>query len=236
MHALVREELAPAGRVPVVLVHGAAVSSRHMAETAKALATHFPVYAPDFPGHGDSENPPRVLDAAGLAVSIAAWMRAAGIPRAHLVGNSFGCQVIAEVAVREPELVDRIVLQGPTVDPRAHGPPQILRWFVNSVREGMTQPNATFGQWAKAGPRVFVRTLLFMDRHRIEQLLPRVEAPTLVVRGSCDPIVPQRWAEEAARLLPNGRLEVIDGETHTIVLSAPHRLARVAVPFLRAGG
>ena len=236
MHALVREELAPAGRLPVVLVHGAAVSSRHMAETAKALATHFPVYAPDFPGHGDSETPPRVLDAAGLAESVAAWLTAAAIPRAHLLGNSFGCQVIAELAVRHPELVDRVVLQGPTVDPHAHGPPQIARWLVNSVREGMTQPNATFGQWAKAGPRVFMRTLLFMDRHRIEHLLPRVQAPTLVVRGSRDPIIPQRWAEEATRLLPNGRLEVIEGETHTIVLSAPHRLARVVVPFLREQG
>ena len=127
----------------------------------------------------------------------------------------------------------RIVLQGPTVDPQAHGLPRLRRWFVNSVREGMTQPNETFGQWAKAGPRVFVRTLLFMDRHRIEEVLPGVRAATLVVRGSRDPIVPQRWAEEAARLLPDGRLEVIDGETHTIVLSAPQRLVRVAVPFLR---
>jgi 2-hydroxy-6-oxonona-2,4-dienedioate hydrolase len=233
MHALVREDLAPPCRLPVVLVHGAAVSSRHMAETAKALATHFPVYAPDFPGHGESENPPRVLDARGLAESTAAWIAATGITRAHLLGNSFGCQVIAELAVRHPDLVDRIVLQGPTVDPQAHGPPQIARWFVNSLREGMTQPNATFGQWAKAGPRVFVRTLLFMDRHRIERALPHVQAPTLIIRGSRDPIIPQRWAEEATRMLPDGRLEVIEGETHTIVLSAPQRLVRVVVPFLR---
>jgi len=232
MHALAQEQLAPAGRLPLVLVHGAAVSSRHMAETAKALATDFPVYAPDFPGHGDSENPPRVLDAPGLAGYVADWMGSNGISRAHLLGNSFGCQVIAELAVRHPELVDRIVLQGPTVDPSAHGPPQLARWFLNSVREGMTQPNATFGQWGKAGPRVFVRTLLSMDRHRIEQALPQIQAPALVVRGSRDPIVPQRWAEEAARLLPDGRLEVIDGETHTIVLSAPQRLAQVVLPFL----
>jgi 2-hydroxy-6-oxonona-2,4-dienedioate hydrolase len=233
MHALVREELAPAGRLPVVLVHGAAVSSRHMAETAKAFASHFPVYAPDFPGHGDSQNPRRVLDATGLADNLAAWMGASGIPRAHLLGNSFGCQVIAELAARRPELVERVVLQGPTVDPLAHGLPQLRRWFVNSVREGMTQPNATFGQWAKAGPRVFARTLRFMDRHRIEEVLPQVRAPALVVRGSRDPIIPQRWAEEATRLLPDGRLEVIEGETHTIVLAAPQRLVRVVVPFLR---
>ncbi len=207
-----------------------------MAKTAEALATHFPVYAPDFPGHGDSADPPRVLDAGGLADSVAAWMAAARIERAHLLGNSFGCQVIAELAARRPELVERVVLQGPTVDPEAHGLPQLRRWFVNSVREGMTQPNSTFGQWAKAGPRVFVRTLRFMDQHRIERVLPHVRAPALVVRGSRDPIVPQHWAEAATRLLPDARLEVIEGETHTIVLSAPERLVRVVVPFLRESG
>jgi pimeloyl-ACP methyl ester carboxylesterase len=71
-----------------------------------------------------------------------------------------------------------------------------------------------------------------MDQHRIENVLPKVQAPTLVGRGSRDPIIPQRWAEEATRLLPNGRLEVIEGETHTIVLAAPQRLVRVVVPFL----
>lgn len=37
-----------------------------------------------------------------------------------------------------------------------------------------------------------------MDRHRIEEVLPRIQAPTLVVRGPRDPIIPPRWAEEAA--------------------------------------
>ena len=218
--------------LPLVLAHGAAVSSRHMARAAEALAADFRVLVPDYPGHGRSDNPPRVLDAPGLAESTAAWMRAAGLTRAHLLGNSFGCQVIAELAARQPDRVDRLVLQGPTVDPSAHGLRQLGRWFVNARREGATQPQETFAQWGQAGPRVFWRTLRSMDAHRVERTLPLVQAPTLVVRGSRDPIVPQRWAEEAAELLPDGRLAVIEGETHTIVLSAPEKLAATVRPFL----
>jgi 2-hydroxy-6-oxonona-2,4-dienedioate hydrolase len=235
IHALERTDLAPPGRTPIVLAHGAAVSSRHMERAAQALAASFPVYVPDYPGHGRSQNPPHVLDAAGLADFLAAWCRTAGLDRVHLLGNSFGCQVIAELAARRSELVERVVLQGPTVDAHAHGVRQVGRWFVNSKREGMTQPNETFGQWARAGPRVFVQTLLAMDRHRIEQALPRVRVPALVVRGSRDAIVPQHWAEEVTELLPDGRLTVIPGETHTIVLSAPEKLAAVVEPFLDTG-
>ena len=59
--------------------------------------------------------------------------------------------------------------------------------------------------------------------------------PTLVVRGSRDQIVPQRWAEEAARLLPMGRLVVIPGAAHTANYSAPMELAHVTRAFLSEG-
>ena len=52
------------------------------------------------------------------------------------------------------------------------------------------------------------------------------------MRGSNDPIVPQRWAEEATRLLPQGRLAVVPGAFHTVNFSSPLELVRVMVPFL----
>ena len=67
---------------------------------------------------------------------------------------------------------------------------------------------------------------------RVEEKLPHVQVPALVVRGSRDTIVPQRWAEEATRLLPMGRLAEIPGAPHTVVYDAPLDLARVVRPFL----
>ena len=84
----------------------------------------------------------------------------------------------------------------------------------------------------RAGP---VRTLETFSRllaDPIEDKLPRVRAPVLVVRGESDRIVPQTWAERAARLLPNGRLVVLPRAGHALNWVAPLALAECATPFL----
>jgi pimeloyl-ACP methyl ester carboxylesterase len=85
----------------------------------------------------------------------------------------------------------------------------------------------------EAGLQRFRDSFRMALKDRIEDKLPRVQAPTLVVRGSRDPIVPQRWAERVTELLPRGRLAVIPGGTHTLNFAAPLELVRVVEPFLR---
>src|SRR4028119_1524663 len=113
MHARVSEDRA-AGGPPVVLVHGLVVSGRYMVPLLEELARSHAVYAPDLPGFGRSEGPAGALDVAGVADALAAWMRAAGLKGAALVGNSMGCQVIAELVLRHPDLVEKGVLRGAT--------------------------------------------------------------------------------------------------------------------------
>ena len=117
IHARVSAQPAAPGSLIVVLIHGMGVSSRYLVPTAQRLAPDYDVAAPDLPGFGLSGHPAQVLDVPGLADALAAWMRAARIARAALLGNSFGCQIIADLAARYPELVERVVLQGPTIPP-----------------------------------------------------------------------------------------------------------------------
>ena len=70
---------------------------------------------------------------------------------------------------------------------------------------------------------------------RIEEKLPYMRVPTLVVRGSRDPIVPQHWAKEATRLLPMGKLSVISGAAHTANYGWAAEFARVTQKFLDEG-
>src|SRR5436190_17187630 len=93
MHARAATDAEHAGALPLVLVHGLVVSSRYMIPLAERLAERTYVYAPDLPGFGKSDHPNRPLDIAGLADALAGWMRATGITRAALIGNSMGCQV-----------------------------------------------------------------------------------------------------------------------------------------------
>ena len=219
--------------LPVVLVHGMVVSSRYMVPTAERLAALCKVYAVDLPGYGKSYKPARMLSLPELADALAHWMELVGIANGHLVGNSFGCQIIAEFAVRYPRRVGRLVLQGPTVDPEARSlAQQLFRLFVNSRREPLSLGSITFHDYRVAGLRRAWATMKLVLQDRIEDKLPKIQAPTLIVRGTRDPLVPRAWAERMLRLLPHGTLHEIPGAPHTINYAAPDEFVRVIAAFL----
>jgi len=78
----------------------------------------------------------------------------------------------------------------------------------------------------------FVRTFRYALQDRIEEHLPLMQAPTLVVRGTRDPVVPQRWAQEATALLPQGRLVIIDEAAHDVNYNSPQKLVEAVLQFL----
>jgi 2-hydroxy-6-oxonona-2,4-dienedioate hydrolase len=237
VHARVSEGPSPEGRPAVVLVHGLIVSSRYMVSTLKQLAPHYRVYAPDLPGFGKSANPPRILDISGLSDSLATWMGAVGLKSAVLVGNSFGCQIIADLAARHPEPVKRVVLQSPTFDPRGRTVlRQAARFLLNVPREPFSLNLIMLLDTLDAGFWRGWRTLRYALEDRIEDKLPLVRAPALVVRGARDPIVPQPWVEEVARLLPEGRLAIVSGAAHVANYDAPLEFARLIRTFLYDDG
>jgi 2-hydroxy-6-oxonona-2,4-dienedioate hydrolase len=233
MHARVSVDPTPSSSLPLVLVHGIGVASRFMVPVAELLAPYHRIYAPDLPGFGKSEKPNRILSLVELTDALAWWTREIGLESAAFLGNSFGCQIVADLALRYPELVERVVLQGPTMDPRARtARQQLIRWLRNSRQEPLSHGLISAREYPRCGFRRLIKTFRYALEDRIEEKLPHVRVPALVVRGSRDPIVPQRWAEEATRLLPMGRLAVIPGAPHTVVYDAPLDLARVVRPFL----
>lgn len=217
----------------VVMVHGLIVSGRYLIPTAKRLAPYCRVYVPDLPGYGRSAKPPRILDVPGLADALAAWMQAMGLPRAVLLGNSFGCQIVVDFAARYPERVERAVLVGPTTDPHARtAHQQIARWLLNLPGEPPALGLVVARDVWDMGARPALTTFQYMLRDDVAAKLPCVQAPTLVVRGGRDTSVPQRWVEEASRLLPRARLVVIPGASHTLNYNSPGKLLRVVLPFI----
>ena len=225
-----------AGGPPVVLVHGLVVSGRYMVPLLEELARSHVVYAPDLPGFGRSEGPAHALDVVGPADALAAWMRASGLGGAALVGNSMGCQVITELVLRHPGLAGRVVLQGPTMDPCARSAPrQMWRLLLDTAREPPSLVAIEGLDLLRAGVRRSWRTLRNALDDPIEERLPRVRVPALVVHGSRDRISPRHWAEEVARLLPRGRLVGLPHAAHAANYSAPAEFACAVRAFLAGG-
>ncbi|WP_170121219.1 alpha/beta fold hydrolase [Geodermatophilus tzadiensis] len=225
--------------MPVVLLHGLGLSSRYLVPLGRRLAAlGHDVLAPDLPGFGRSPRDPHTRwpggpDVARQTEHLVAWLDAAGITRATFFGNSIGSQVAVELAVRHPERVERLVLSGPTPDPRYRRPwkqyPQVLR---NMAFEVPTLQALFQVEYLSTGVARMVQQLVRSADDPVELRLPDVKASTLVVRGRHDRTLSQEWAEQVTRLLPDGRLAVVEGAAHNAHYSAPDVSARLVAAFL----
>lgn len=222
---------APDGTTPLLLLHGLAVSHRYLMPLAVNLADRHAVHVLDLPGFGLSGEPGRVLDVTEHADHLADWLEAADLSPVVL-GNSFGCQVAVELAVRHPDRVRGLVLVGPTMDPAARtASRQVLRWLRDTAREDPLQLPILVRDVRDAGLHRVVGTLVHALRDPIEDKLPLVRVPVLVTRGSREPIVPLAWATTATRLLPLGELAVVPGP-HNANYGAAEHLGALVRTFL----
>jgi len=213
---------------PVVLLHGYGVSGTYMLPLGRSLARSFSVFVPDLPGFGRSEQPRTPLGIAELAATLAECLDVLGLERPAFVANSMGCQVVTELAVRQPGRVGPIVLVGPTVDPQRR---TARRQLVDGLRDAAHEPRSLLARAARDDASVGFRALLATARSaladRIEERLPLITQPTLVVRGEADGFVGQNWAETVASLLPQGRLVVVPRQPHAVHYTRPDLVAQM---------
>lgn len=98
---------------PLVLLHGLGDSHRTWHFVVPLLARHFRVLAPDLPGHGFSARPdaPYTLD--WYADTIASWMDAVGVDRAHICGHSYGGGIAQWMLLKYARRIDHLALLSP---------------------------------------------------------------------------------------------------------------------------
>ncbi|HEX8325716.1 MAG TPA: alpha/beta fold hydrolase [Tepidisphaeraceae bacterium] len=239
VHARVWND-APGPRMtrPLVLVAGLGCSSRYWVRLGRRLASQFHVLAPDLPGYGRTPRSPNVRWPAGpdvreQAAQLLAWMDAREIGQAVLCGHSTGSQVVAELALRHPERVERIVLAAPTF---AIGHRSILdylpRLIAGSLFEAPSLTPLLTLEYNSAGlPRVLQQAHRFIG-DPAEARLPRLKMPTLVLTGQYDPMVPRPWAATVTNGLPRAVGVTIANVGHAVQYSAATVTARVIRDFV----
>ncbi len=215
---------------PVVLVHGFGISGEYMLPLARRLASSFTTLVPDLPGQGKSSPLRGPWSIGVMADALGQWLDAMDVQEPIVVANSLGCQIVTELAVRRPEQLGPLVLVGPTVDPARRGGRHQL---FDVLRNSRHEPFSLWAQVARDGASTDVRPLLGAARaaleDRIEDRLPLIEQPTVVVHGSDDGFVSLEWAERAAALLPHGRLVVLESEAHAAHYTRPDLVAEIVV-------
>ena len=226
-------ELGGPGRTDYVLVHGIGMGRVTFAGVSEVLAERGRVFALDLPGFGDSPQRDEADSLVENAALVARFIRDRATGPVVLVGHSMGTQIVAELAMRRPELVSELVLIAPTINRRERtAVQQALRMVQDLWGESPRVLLLGLLEYLKTSPFWFIGRLRRMLRHRIELVLPLVQTPTLVLRGEDDRVAPRGWTREVARALPRGELREVPGRGHEAIIKSPEPVASMILAFV----
>jgi pimeloyl-ACP methyl ester carboxylesterase len=214
------------GGTDVVLVHGIGVSGRYFGPLARQLAHTGRVLVPDLPGFGASADPAHVLSIEEHAHVLRDLVRTSGLVHPVLAGHSMGAQVVTEMAVQEPGLVERVVLLGPVTEPGTRSALRQAWRLTRDARFETRSANAIMlTDWLRAGPRRYFATVPPMIDYPLEDRLPSVEEPVLLVRGARDPVAPRDFLERLAARARSATVVEVPDEGHIVMYRRPEVVA-----------
>lgn len=233
---------------PLVLVHGLQVGGELFDALRVPLESAFTVITYDQRDRGATVFEPSAYTTDDLADDLAALIRALGFPRAHVLGTSFGGMVAQSFALRHSGLLNGLVLGATSSAPfrteRLTGPVAAL---VDALRRGdeagakarllAMEPAVERAADTAADAntavndglmRRFASTTSFDTRARVRE----IAAPTLVVHGRDDAVVPVADALSMAAEIPHADAVVLSGCGHTWENERPARAAAAIAAFL----
>jgi pimeloyl-ACP methyl ester carboxylesterase len=217
----VRQRRVAGSGPPLVLVHGLSGSWRWWSGALDALAEVREVHLLDV-----SAPPARAAEA------VLAWTEEAGLERFGLIGHSLGGAAAARVAARS-DRVSELVLVSAVGMPAGrsllgYGLPlaAALRTSSPAFLRTLTLDAARWG-----APRLLAGAL-YATRADIREEARAIRAPTLLVWGTRDPLVPPTLAAAWGEAIPHARLVEIDGAGHVPMVERPAEFASAVREFL----
>ncbi len=245
---------------PVILIHGSGPGASAWANWRFALpylAEHLHVFAYDQIGFGYTELPQQYsYSLKGWTTHLLDFLHAVGIQRAHLVGNSMGGAVALAMAVTHPEMVDHLVLMGSTgvrfpitkglndvwgYEPSVAEMKRLIGVFTYDHQHFVTDELAELRYNASMRPGMQEAFSSMFPAPRqagvdalaiYEDRLSEVHAPTLLIHGREDRVIPLRASETLLHLLDDAQLHVFGQCGHWTQLEQTNPFNRLVRDFL----
>jgi pimeloyl-ACP methyl ester carboxylesterase len=261
-HELDYERSGTEGAPPLLLIMGMSGTALHWTEPFLAeLRPYFDVIAFDHRGVGASTPLDGSITIAEMADDAAGLLEALSIDQAHVMGVSMGGMIAQELALAHPERVRTLTL-GCTYcggEDSALTSPEVFQrlaeamlsgdreralragFEVNVTRAAEAANPALYGQMLSIAARraVSVPVILAQSQacaaHDTHERLAEVRAPTLVVHGTEDQMLPVQNARVIASQIPGARLEILDGAGHLYFWEQPERSAELVREHAGAG-
>ena len=241
---------------PLLWLHAA--GGLRLTEFSDRLAERFTIYAPQLPGTHPSDPHAihKIENFADLVLMYEELVRALGIAGAPVIGESFGGMMAADLAAHFPGLFSRLVLLAPAGLWREDNPPAVFELMAAAPEKVpaflFANPDSEIAQaffalpddpelipgliaslvWAQGCSGKFLWPI--PDQGTAKRL-HRVSAPTLIVWGSEDRVMPAVHGEEYTRLIAGSRLEVLQGCGHIPQVEELERTFELVTSFLDEG-
>ncbi|HZQ02373.1 MAG TPA: alpha/beta hydrolase [Reyranella sp.] len=212
-----------------------------------ALASRYDVILPHHPGYSRSQRPDWMRSVRDIAVAYRGLLASLKITQAALVGLGFGGWIAAEMAGMAPADLSKLVLVG------AMGikPPQgdildlAITGYIDYARAGFHDQKAfdkVYGaepsgeqleMWDICREMSFrIAWKPYMYSQTLPHLLGAVTAPSLVVWGDDDRVVPLSAGKRYVEALPDARLEIVKNCGHCVDMEQPEALAKLVTNFI----
>lgn len=245
---------------PVVFVHGLGGYKENWETNVPVFGERHRAIALDLPGYGRSDKPDVPYGPAFFGPFVGKFMKALGIPRAHLVGNSMGGHTVSLLAALNPASVDRLVLVDPTGSPElvalasgamtvdmleAMGPvnpgEDFVRMYLSLIFFKPGEYSEKMVRRAMAefelGEnevrfRAFIGSLKGIFAHDMTPHYGKIGAPTMVFWGENDLLVPVSHADEVAGAIPGAKKLILPECGHCPMIEKPEEFNRVVMDFL----
>lgn len=232
---------------PLVMCHGNEADRRQYDGVRPLLAPGIRALAYDQRDTGETVGGLGRYTMADLGNDCVTFIEALGLDSAHVMGTSFGGMIAMQAAIARPERIRSLVLVStvPAYDlfsEAAKGlgdrSPEERRVFMADAilspaadRDLLVEVTALLsGRTAEQSARRFAA----MRTHDCRNGLGSISAPTLVLHGSDDPIVPLAAAEQLADLVPAAALEVLPGLRHGLTVENREHTAQLVSEFVLA--
>lgn len=210
---------------PLILLHGNGEDCGYFKHQIEAFSSRYHVYALDTRGHGKTPRGERPFTIRQFAQDLLEFMEKRQIGKAHLLGFSDGGNIAMVFAVRYPDRVEKLILNGANLD--AGG---VKRTVQIPIETGYRIARIFAGKSGKAKRNAELLGLMVNDPNVPAQELSKITARTLVIVGTKDMVI-EKHTRLIAKSLSNAELAFIHGD-HFIAAKKPEEFNRIILDFL----
>ncbi len=220
---------------PLVLIHGYGTSGYVWQRVLPYFAQAYQLFVLDLPGYGRSAAP-RSWQLRAVAPVIEAWLRSLHLPPVAVMGHSMGGAIAIHLTAVAPEAVRKLVLVDAAGLPlQASLPALALRAAYSMVQPGNGRyPLQMVRDAVQPRFRVLWQTSQEMLRSDLRLELASIAAPTLIIWGERDALLPIALGRALNAALPHTTFISLPGCGHRPMLAQPERFSQIALDFLQA--